>query len=133
MRVRAKPTETLHIPPEIEPYARQRFITGGKEYDVHAVSMLGDHGPFLQFVDDIGYPAWLPSLVFDIIDVTIPGDWICNCAPMDGGGYVLLLGPDFVAQDVCSHTEMVELDADKVDRFWKRIDVMKQAEEDLEE
>lgn len=38
MRVRAKLPDEVQIPPEIEPYCRQRFITAGKEYEVHAIS-----------------------------------------------------------------------------------------------
>ncbi len=62
MRIRAKSPDQLAVPPEIEPYCRQRFITAGKEYEVHAiVAHLGSPSMVLfQIVDDLRYPAWLP-------------------------------------------------------------------------
>jgi len=122
MRVQAKAIRSSEIPTRIEPYTRQTFTTAGKEYDVHAVSMT-DHGvPFLQFVDDFGYPAWRPSLMFGITDSTLAPDWVCNFIQTDGGASLLLLGPEFVVRDEASYNDMLLLDADQVDRFWKRVD-----------
>jgi hypothetical protein len=127
MRVRARALALSAIPAKIEPYTRQIFTTVDKEYDVHAVAVF-DGIPFLQFVDELGYPAWSPSLLFEVTDTTLPTDWICNAIPTDDGGSLFLLGPDFVARDEASYSEMVELDADQVDRFWKRVKSMEERE-----
>ncbi len=42
----------------------------------------------------------------------------------------LLLGPDFVAKDQAAHASMAELEADQVDRFWKRIESLRANETD---
>ena len=121
MKVHARTLVPSEIPARVEPYTRQTFTTVGKEYEVHAVAV-SDGIPFLQFVDDQGYPAWIPSLVFDLADTAIPTDWICNPISTNDGGSLVLLGPDFIAKDEDSYAAMVELHADQVDRFWKRVD-----------
>jgi hypothetical protein len=126
MKVRAVAVQTTDIPANIEPFTRQRFITVGKEYVVHAVSVLNDGIPFVQFVDDIGYPAWQPYLLFNVVDTFLPSDWRCNCVRTSEGASALLLGPEFVVRDEQSYQGMVELYAEQVDRFWKRINSLSQ-------
>lgn len=122
MKVCAVTIQTSDIPANIEPFTRQRFVTVGKEYDVHAVSVLNDGVPFYQFINDLGYPAWQPYIIFKIMDMTLPPDWRCNCVGTSDGGIALLVGPEFVVQDEQSYNDMVESNADQIDRFWKRID-----------
>jgi hypothetical protein len=129
MRVRPVTIQAVDIPPNIEPFTRQRFITVGKEYAVHAVAVLTNGVAFLQFVDDLGYPAWQPYILFEVVDMSLPADWRCNCLKTRDGGNAMFLGPDFVVRDEQSYQAMVELDADQVDRFWKRIDSLRQEEE----
>jgi hypothetical protein len=131
MKVRAAVIPASDIPANIEPFTRQRFITAGTEYDVHAVAVIatGTGVPFVQVVDDLGYPAWLPHILFNIVDMSLPLDWRCNCVKTGDGGNALLLGPDFVVRDEQSYNDMVELDADQVDRFWRRIDSLSPREE----
>ena len=124
MRVRARRTETIQIPPKIEPYTRQRFVTPGKEYEVHAIQVYEDGIPFFQFVNDLGCPAWQPYLLFDVIDTSLRTDWHCNAFPENRGTF-LAIGPYFVVKDEAALSEMIELDADQVDRFWKRLDALK--------
>lgn len=121
MKVRAKAVTSSEIPAGVVPYTRQTFTTVGKEYDVHAVAVLDGCVPFIQFVDDLGYPAWKPSLLFEVADAAVPGDWICNPISTDDGGSILLLGPDFVANSEESYNAMVELDNEQVGRFWNRV------------
>lgn len=130
MRVRARPAERVQIPEKIEPYTRQRFITADKEYDIYAVQVNEDGVPFFQFVDDLGYPAWQPHLLFDVIDTSLASDWHCNAFPDSETGTILALGPDFVVKDETALADMIQLDADQVDRFWKRFDALKATVED---
>jgi hypothetical protein len=73
-------------------------------------------------VDDLGYPSWRHNWLFDVVDTTVPKDWICNVLHEEP---VLLLGPEFVARDEASYGAMIELEADQVDRFWKRPDALR--------
>jgi len=132
MRVRAKADEGVGIPAKIEPYTRQRFITADKEYDVHAIQVYEDGVPFFQFVDDLGYPAWLPHLLFDVIDTSIPDDWHCNALRGDRG-ILLAIGPYFVVKHETAICDMIELEAGQVDRFWKRLDALKATAKDKTE
>ncbi|GAB6166136.1 hypothetical protein JCM19992_21360 [Thermostilla marina] len=130
MRVRAKFPDQLVIPPEIEPYCRQRFITGGKEYEVHAIYCV-DGLIFLQYVDDLGYPSFHPSILFDVVDTSILSDWVCNVfAPEPDFGAVLALGPEFVVKTKGALQAMIEHEADQVDLFWKRIESIEKAREE---
>jgi hypothetical protein len=111
----------------------QTFVTAGREYDVHAISLF-DGILHLQIVDDLRYPAWYPSLIFDVTDGLLPADWKCKLfSQSSGNGLVMLLGPDFVIRDEESYASMVELDADQVDRFWKRIQKMESEKSDFQD
>lgn len=132
MRVRAKPAEQLEIPPDIEPYCRQRFITDGKEYEVHAIAAYFSDPcvVFFQIVDDLKYPSWELHILFDIVDHSVAADWCCNIFEDDRTGLILLLGPEFVVKDANSYVGMVEHEADLVDFFWKRIEAIEKAREE---
>lgn len=140
MRVRAKLPDQLVIPPEIEPYCRQRFITGGKEYEVHAMvaclhaSVACPHEPpriHFQIVDDERWPAWLPHLLFEIVDGTVAPDWCSNILDVPGtDARYFVIGPEFLVRDVAGYYAMVELEADQVDLFWKRIESIEKAREE---
>jgi hypothetical protein len=121
MRVRSKAIEQGGIPIRLEPYMRQSFITAGQEYEAYAI-VVADGITFVQVVDDIHYPAWLPSWIFEVTDSTAAPDWICNPIPREDGSSLLLIGPEFVAKDEVAYNEMVELDADQMERFWERVD-----------
>ncbi len=41
----------------------------------------------------------------------------------------MVIGPEFVARDQAAYRAMVELEADQVGRFWKRVDLL--SEEDV--
>lgn len=125
MRVRARPAERIQVPAKVEPFTRQRFITAGNEYDIHAIHVTENGVLFFQFVDDLGYPAWQPHLLFDVIDTSLPTDWNCNAFPENEVGTVVAVGPDFVVRSETALADMIQLDADQVDRFWTRVDALK--------
>jgi len=124
--------DEVQIPPEIEPYCRQRFITAGKEYEVHAISVRLRDPPMVlfQIIDDLRYPSWLPHILFEIVDRSCAPDWCCNVLEEEGRAKRFLLGPEFIVRDAESHDAMVELEADQVDLFWKRIDAIEKAREE---
>ena len=92
-------------------------LTNDRQYVVHALTTF-DAIVHIQIVDDWGFPSWYPAVLFEIVDHSLPCDWICNV--LDVGRVVL--GPRFVAESRQAYEDMVELDADRVDLFWKRID-----------
>ncbi|WP_437779222.1 hypothetical protein [Sorangium sp. So ce1097] len=95
----------------------QTFLTVGREYEVQAVAVFRGF-PVLQVVDDLGGSSWRASWLFDVVERSIPTDWICNILHEEPA---MLLGPEFVAKDEDSYGAMVELEAEQVDRFWKRV------------
>lgn len=118
MRVRAVHSSADGCPEAVAPFLAASIpVSVSKEYDVHGLTTFGDV-TLLQIVDDLRYPSWQPAWLFSVVDSGIPSDWICNV--FDSGS--VMLGPEFVAKDEESYTDMVELAADQVDRFWKRIE-----------
>lgn len=126
MRVIARQVDWSECPTEIAPYTTraQTFLTVGNEYEVHAVAIFKG-SPRLQVVDDLGYPSWRASWLFDMVDTSLPRDWICNVLDDEPR---LLLGPEFVARNEASYEAMVELEPDQVARFWERLDALRAVE-----
>jgi hypothetical protein len=70
-------------------------------------------------IDDLGYPSWKPAWLFDVVDPSIPGDWICSTFRDDP---CLVLGPAFVAGSLEAYAAMVELEPAQVEQFWQRVE-----------
>lgn len=118
MLVRARPVNQALAPAAVRPYLGQLLITPGKEYEVHAAAVF--EGLLLvQVIDDVGYPAWKPAWLFDVVDRAVPTDWICSTFHDDPS---LVLGPEFIAGGQERYAAMVELEPEQVERFWKRIE-----------
>ena len=120
MRVAARNVDWSERPANLAPFTKksQTFLTVGREYEVHALSVV-DGVLMLQVVDDLKvWPSWDASWLFELVDTSIPSDWICN---IFDAGQILVLGPAFLAKDRESFGAMVDLERDQVDRFWKRI------------
>jgi len=119
MRVVARKVNWSECPADIAPYTKesQTFLTVGHEYEVQAVAVFKG-SVALQVIDDLRYPAWEASWLFEVLDKTIPSDWICSVFEDEP---ILVLGPEFIAKDRDSYGAMVDLEADQVDRFWKRV------------
>jgi len=123
MRALARRVDWNHIPPEIASYTKesQTFLTVGREYEVHAAVVFKGL-IILQIIDDLRYPSWEASWLFDVVDSSVPSDWVCNFLHEEPS---MLLGPWFVAKDEESYGAMVELEAEQVDRFWKRVESLR--------
>jgi hypothetical protein len=119
MHVLARTVDIAAGPPKVTRFATlgQVFLTAGRKYEVHALAVF-DGQAMLQIIDDLRYPAWLPAWLFEVVDASLPTDWICNTYQADP---VVLAGPSFVAKDQGSYRRMVEQQADEVDLFWKRV------------
>lgn len=92
----------------------QTFLSSDKDYEVHAVSVY-DGVTFLQVVDDLETPIFLPRALFDVVDVRVPEDWICNVMP--SGPVQLVLGPPFVATSLDSYQAMIDQRKAQVEEF----------------
>src|SRR5688572_26007069 len=117
MRVRAREADPATAPAAVRPYLGQILVTAGKEYEVHATSVFSGT-VMMQVVDDLGYPSWKPSWLFDIVDSAMPEDWICMTYH---GDPTLVVGPEFIASSLEAYTAMVELEPHQVEKFWKRV------------
>lgn len=118
MRVVARIVDRSTAPDDIHPYIRQVFVTPGVQYEVHAVAVF-EGSAALLVVDDIDRPTWWPTWLFDNVSSAIPSDWICAFFKEEPS---LVIGPDFIARDIESYGAMVTLEAEQVDKFWKRVD-----------
>lgn len=120
MRALARQVDLMTCPPAVARFATpgQVFLTVGRHYDVFALAVF-EGQPLFQVVDDLRYPAWLPSWLFDVVDPALPSDWIGNVFREEPS---FVAGPDFVAKDQAAYGRMVELEAHEVDLFWKRVD-----------
>lgn len=130
VQVVARNVDLARVPPELATAVvpGQVFLTAGRCYEVFAMAVFAGRVT-VQVIDDLRYPAWLPAWLFETVDSTIPSDWICNFFHDDP---VLIAGPTFVAQDQEAHARMVELEADEVDRFWKRAESSRASATDAE-
>lgn len=95
----------------------QLFLSSEKTYTVHAVSVYNGIA-FAQVVDDMETPVFLPRAIFEVVDTTIPADWICNL--FADGSVQLVMGPPHVAKDVASYNAMVDQELAQVEQFWSR-------------
>ena len=121
MQVKGRRIEFKNLSAEEAVYATpgQVFVSLGKVYTVYAVSVY-DKITFVQIVDDQYTPVFLPRGLFEVVDATVPGDWICTVLPE--GSVQMILGPPYVATDADAYTSMVDQDASQMERFWRRID-----------
>ena len=119
MRARAIHNKFEGCPPMIANFGSPTSFTGisiGKEYDVHALSVF-QVIVFFQIVTDVRIISWLPTWFFELCELHMPSDWICNLLT---GDLQMVIGSDFVATDEASYNLMVELDVDAVAKFWQR-------------
>jgi hypothetical protein len=96
----------------------QLFLSPDKNYEVHAVSVY-DGIAFLQIVDDKDTPVFLPRPLFEMVESSIPTDWICNV--FAEGPVQLVMGPAYVAESLESYDAMVDQRRKQVESFWRRI------------
>ena len=130
MRAVVRKVNWSECPSGIARYTKQgqTFLTVGREYEVQALAVFNGF-PALQVVDDLRQPSWEAGWLFDVVDTSVPEDWICNVFQEEP---LLVLGPEFIARDRVSYGAMVELEADQVDRFWKRLEGRKPPSEEEE-
>lgn len=121
MRVKATRNKFVGCPAAVAAFGSpqsETYLTIGKEYEVHAISVFqGVIG--LLIVGDVNIPLWRPSWFFEVCDGTIPNDWICS---LPGEDLQMVLGPAFIATDEASHNRMVEREPESVAAFWQRVD-----------
>lgn len=114
----------------------QLFFTVGQKYEVYGVSILNGipesyalamlNGiPYVQIINDVKTISWRPAWFFEVVDMSIPNDWLCNFIESRQGEQgnkmpSVLLGPDFVVSDMAAFNRMVELEPLSTDEFWRR-------------
>ncbi|MCC7386356.1 MAG: hypothetical protein IT384_31230 [Deltaproteobacteria bacterium] len=102
----------------------QPLVTPGQEYEVHA-AVVFEGLVFVLVVNDLGYPTWRTTWLFDVVDSAVPADWICSTFHDDPS---LIFGPEFIAGSPEGYAAMVELEPEQVARFWKRAEERRQEE-----
>ena len=91
-------------------------LTIEKEYEVCSISVF-DGVLSLQVVDDTEQPSWEPAWFFKMVQSSIPSDWICN---IWDNSVQMVMGPTFIASDLKSYEEMIQLYPESVRKFWER-------------
>jgi hypothetical protein len=126
MRLRARAIEWGECPAAIASTLpkSQLFLTVGREYEAHAISVTKGI-VYVHVVNDSGLPSWRPVWFFDLVDGSIPSDWICS---IGHGDVELILGPEFVARDDDALSAMAALETDQVERFWARLRTRRDAD-----
>lgn len=125
MRVRARGFDRLAASGLCWLSVGQVFVSEGCEYEVHALVVFGGVLSFL-IVDDLGSPGWVSVWVLDVVESGIPEDWVVRADREDP---VLICGPDFIAASYGDYEAMVEQEAEKVEKFWERIQRLEGLEE----
>ncbi len=117
MKLKAIRSSTEECPAEVRPFLASSIpVTISSVYEAHGATNFNGVTLF-QIVDDLGYPSWQPSWLFEVMDMCLANDWCCNVLS-DGS---IVVGPLFVVESDEAYSSMVELDASQVDRFWTRI------------
>ena len=131
MRVTARPFDLGELPRALVPFVKpgQVSVTAGREYDVHAMTVFQGYVK-LQIVDDLGYPTWRPAWLFDVVDPSIPNDWIASAFRTEPS---LVVGPPFLARDLDAYARMVQLESTEVHLFWKRLESLAAARQENED
>lgn len=86
-------------------------------YEVHAIALWSETVLY-QVVGDSGIITWIPSGAFNVLDNSMPSDWLVNRLDDE---VALIIGPYFVIQNKESYSDMVELVPDKVMQFKQRL------------
>lgn len=123
MKIRALRNQRSECHNSVKPYIQEEgaFISIGFEYDVHAIVCFKGIISF-QIIDDLRYPAWYPSALFEVSNRECPRDWQCNCFSDTEPNNIVVIGPPFIVESEDAYSAMVELEPDQVNRFWDRID-----------
>ena len=103
-----------------------RFITRGKEYEVHAIvvwtsgiirfCIISDPFPDRILGERVTI-KWLPVWFFSIVDPSMPDDWECHLFEHPP----IIIGPAFISESPDAYRRMAELDRRQTNRFWERI------------
>ncbi|HEX4448436.1 MAG TPA: hypothetical protein VH044_16945, partial [Polyangiaceae bacterium] len=93
-------------------------LTSGKTYEVHAVTIF-EGVDLMLIVEDDEMPSWRPGWLFDVVDTSLPTDWICQVFHSQVS---VVMGPAFIAESEAAYAAMVNQDDDQLERFWRRAD-----------
>lgn len=89
----------------------------GEVYEVHAI-VLWQNAIFYQ-VTRSGHITWLPSTVFEVLDHSVPKDWLANQFDEE---VPFILGPSFIIQNKQAYVDMVDLMPEQVRQFRVRLE-----------
>lgn len=92
-------------------------VSSSQVYAVHAI-VVWSGNVFYQIVGDSDVIAWMPSSRFDIVDGSMPSDWLTNSFDEE---VPFIVGPEFVVRDKEAYSDMVELVPNKVEQFRQRL------------
>src|SRR6185312_14332271 len=100
MRVRVRNVEFRQAPPEVigASSVEHLELAKGDEHEVYAVCVFEGMTSF-QIIVDRTFPIWRRSWFFEVVDPSLPHDWICKSFQDQPS---LVIGPEFLARDIQS-------------------------------
>jgi hypothetical protein len=119
MRVRVRDIPRQSLPGNEGAFAppTQTFVTTGNTYDVYALSVYQGI-VFVLVFDDSRMPSFYPRSLFEVVDPSIPADWICNLFADD---VQFVMGPPYIAKDRQTYRDMADLSGASLDEFVRRM------------
>jgi|SRR5690554_275010 len=119
MLVLARDVEWAEQPKGMELFTQQTdyYISSSKRYDVYGI-LLHERFPTVLMLNDSGLAMWHQAWLFDVLDKTIPEDWVTNFFHVQNSGSAIIMGPEFIVKNRASYTEMVLQEPPTYDRFF---------------
>jgi hypothetical protein len=96
----------------------QLFLTKGRGYDVHAISA-SVHDTCYLIINDENLFRWEYSWMFEILEGTIPSDWIVGSLPTPYDRDTII-GPSFLTSSVEVYSDIAEGLQPAINLMWDR-------------
>jgi hypothetical protein len=125
MRIMATKNTYIYSP-ELNSPPYKHNLTIGKEYEAYALALF-EESLTIQIIDDLNYSDWVPASLFEIVDRTVPSDWVCL---LQNRSLRMVMGPEFIAKDEESYGSMVENDPDAVKQFGNYVKRLKKKDDE---
>lgn len=93
-------------------------LTTGRVYVVYAMTTQLAHLWYYVLDDNqLPYPVWQPSPLFDVVDGSLPGDWLINHHRSDNAGFYPLISYPAWANDGFYYERLVDGEPEAVQLF----------------
>ena len=92
----------------------QVFLTPGERYQVYGIAAFDGILLFLV-VDDVKNPSWERLERFEVVDGSLPDDWVANKFDVEPS---MVVGPPFLSASLDAYEAFVQFEPPQIDEFW---------------